>query len=114
MIRSYYACNYGVLQNHGSQQQQQQQQQQQEQPQKFSIIALKSTIPNAGRGVYIARKAIAGTILAFFPEKIWPKERLMAASLQTQQTLSENDPRHQLSMRYMMIYCLILGEVRTL
>ncbi|KAL7518958.1 hypothetical protein ACHAWX_003757 [Stephanocyclus meneghinianus] len=95
LIRSYYARNYGVLQNQSPQQQQHHQQQQ-----KFSIIALKSTIPNAGRGVYIDGKAIVGTLLAFFPGKIWPKEHLMAASLQTQRNLSENDPRHQLSMRY--------------
>ncbi|KAL3799802.1 hypothetical protein HJC23_010452 [Cyclotella cryptica] len=94
LVRSYYARHYGALQNRSSRHVQQQQQQQ------FSIIALKSTIPNAGRGVYIDGKAIAGTLLAFFPGKIWPKEHLMSASLQTQRNLSENDPRHQLSIRY--------------
>jgi hypothetical protein len=56
--------------------------------QQFSIIPLKSTIPTAGRGVVIDGHALAGTLLAFFPGKIWPKEHLMSASLQTQVNLS--------------------------
>jgi hypothetical protein len=66
----------------------------------YSILPFKSTIPNAGRGVFIDGFAPAGTLLSFFPGKVWPKEHLMAASLQTQLQFSENDPRHQLSMRY--------------
>lgn len=83
LIRSYYARNNISFQN-----------------QQFSIMALKSTIPNAGRGVYVDGYAPAGTLLAFFPGKIWPKDYLMTASLQVQMNLSDNDPRHQLSMRY--------------
>eukprot|EP00956_Cyclotella_meneghiniana_P007659 scaffold10268_cov61-Cyclotella_meneghiniana.AAC.5 len=83
LIRSFYARNNTAFQN-----------------QQFSIMALKSTVPNAGRGVYVDGYAPAGTLLAFFPGKIWPKDYLMTASLQVQMNLSDNDPRHQLSMRY--------------
>ncbi|KAL7473846.1 hypothetical protein ACHAXS_014366 [Conticribra weissflogii] len=64
-----------------------------------TLHTLKSTIPGAGRGVYLDGFAPAGTLLAFFPGKVWPKDRLASASLQTQMELSVN-PRHQLSMRY--------------
>ena len=83
LIRSYFARHNNMLQN-----------------QNFSITALRSTIPKAGRGVFIDGYAPAGTLLAFFPGKVWPKDFLMSASVQTQMHLSENDPRHQLSMRY--------------
>ena len=81
LIRSYFARHNNTFQN-------------------FSITALKSTIPESGRGVFIDGYAPAGTLLAFFPGKVWPKDFLMSASIQTQMHLSENDPRHQLSMRY--------------
>lgn len=82
VIRSYYARNNNVLQN-----------------EQFSILPFKSTISNAGRGVFIDGYAPAGTLLAFFPGKVWPKDFLMTATLQVQRNL-DNDPRHQLSMRY--------------
>ena len=66
----------------------------------YSLLPLKSTIPSAGRGVFVDGFAPAGTLLSFIPGKVWPKEHLQSASLQTQLQLSENDPRHQLSMRY--------------
>ncbi|KAK1737610.1 SET domain-containing protein [Skeletonema marinoi] len=66
----------------------------------YSILPFKSTISNAGRGVFIDGFAPAGTLLSFFPGKVWPKEHLMTASLQTQMQFSQNDPRNQLSMRY--------------
>ena len=64
-----------------------------------SLLPLKSTIPSAGRGVFVDGFAPAGTHLAFIPGQIWPKEHLQSATLQTQMQLSE-DPRHQLSLRY--------------
>jgi len=64
-----------------------------------SILPFKSTIPSSGRGVFIDGFAPAGTLLAFIPGKVWPKEHLQSASLQTQMQLAQ-DPRHQLSMRY--------------
>jgi len=66
----------------------------------YSLLPFKSTIPSAGRGVYVDGFAPAGTLLALFPGKVWPKEHLQSASLQTQMQFSQNDPRHQLSMRY--------------
>jgi hypothetical protein len=64
-----------------------------------TLLALKSTIPTAGRGVYIDGFAPAGTLLAFIPGNVWTKEQLSNITTQTQIQLS-NDPKHQLSMRY--------------
>jgi hypothetical protein len=66
----------------------------------YSLLPLKSTIPSAGRGVFVDGFAPAGTLMAFIPGKVWTKEHLQSASPQTQMQLSQNDPRHQLSMRY--------------
>ncbi len=65
-----------------------------------SLLPLKSTIPSAGRGVFVDGFAPAGTLVAFIPGRVWTKEDLQSASLRTQTQLSQNDPRHQLSMRY--------------
>ena len=71
-----------------------------QQPQCYhSLLTFKSTIPSAGRGVFIDGFAPAGTVLALIPGKVWPREHLQSASLQTQMQLAQ-DPRHQLSMRY--------------
>ena len=64
-----------------------------------SLIPFKSTLEEAGRGVFVDGFAPAGTLMAFFPGKVWPKERLSAASVQSQMELA-NDPLHQLAMRY--------------
>jgi hypothetical protein len=66
----------------------------------YSLLPLKSTIPSAGRGVFVDGFAPAGTLVAFIPGKVWTKEDLQSASPKTQMQLSQNDPRHQLSMRY--------------
>jgi len=58
-----------------------------------SLLPLKSTIPLAGRGVFVDGFAPAGTLVAFIPGKVWTKEHLQSASLQTQMQLSQNDPR---------------------
>ncbi|KAL9180397.1 hypothetical protein ACHAXT_008367 [Thalassiosira profunda] len=72
-----------------------------QQPSSYHALSTyKSTVPNAGRGVFVDGFAPAGTLLAFIPGKVWPKEHLLSASLQTQMQFSENDPRHQLSIRY--------------
>ncbi|KAL7538312.1 hypothetical protein ACHAWF_006051 [Thalassiosira exigua] len=65
-----------------------------------SLLALKSTVPNAGRGVFVDGFAPAGSLLAFIPGKVWPKDQLRTASLQAQVQLSANDHRHHLSIRY--------------
>ena len=64
-----------------------------------SLLPFKSTIPTT-RGVFVDGFAPAGTLLAFLPGSVWPKEHLQTASAQTQMQFSLNDPRHQLSMRY--------------
>mmetsp|Transcript_22831 Transcript_22831/g.26023 ORF Transcript_22831/g.26023 Transcript_22831/m.26023 type:complete len:459 (-) Transcript_22831:63-1439(-) len=44
----------------------------------YSVIALKSSIPKAGRGIFLDGRAPAGAILAFFPGQVWPREYFMA------------------------------------
>ncbi len=64
----------------------------------FSILALKSSIPGAGRGVFVDGYAPAGTLLSFFPGSVWPKEYLL--NVKTASQIFENDPKQQLSIRY--------------
>jgi len=42
----------------------------------YSSIALKSTIHGAGRGVFVDGKCKIGSLLAFVPGEVWPKEHL--------------------------------------
>ncbi len=64
----------------------------------YSTIALKSTIPSGGRGIYIDGLAPAGSIVAFFPGDVWPKEYLV--NFNSLSSYFEKDPRMHLSMRY--------------
>ena len=66
----------------------------------YSTLALKSTLPGAGRGVFIDGFAPAGTLLSFFPGQIWPKEYLLNVKATSASSMFNNDPRHQLSIRY--------------
>lgn len=63
----------------------------------FSTIALRSTIPRAGRGIFVEGFAPAGSVIAYFPGKVWPKEHItnMIAT-----KIFEKDPKQHLSMRY--------------
>lgn len=63
----------------------------------FSSVALKSTISRAGRGIFVDGFAPAGSVLAYFPGEVWPKEHItnMIAT-----RFFEKDPKHHLSMRY--------------
>ena len=63
----------------------------------FSIVALQSTVPTAGRGVFVDGYARAGSLLGFFPGDVWPKEYLM--NMKTS-TIFEPDDNFQLSLRY--------------
>lgn len=38
----------------------------------YSVIALKSLVPGAGRGVFVDGTALAGSLVAFQPGPIWP------------------------------------------
>eukprot|EP00562_Extubocellulus_spinifer_P030163 CAMPEP_0178717354 /NCGR_PEP_ID=MMETSP0699-20121125/21861_1 /TAXON_ID=265572 /ORGANISM="Extubocellulus spinifer, Strain CCMP396" /LENGTH=449 /DNA_ID=CAMNT_0020367147 /DNA_START=128 /DNA_END=1477 /DNA_ORIENTATION=- len=64
----------------------------------FSVLSLKSTIPEAGRGIFVDGTALAGSLLAFFPGQIWPKEYLSNAAFST--ALFKDDNNYQLSIRY--------------
>ena len=63
----------------------------------YSILSFRSTIPGAGRGIYVDGYACAGSIVAFFPGDIWPREHL-----QNQRIGSHfmEDDHFQLSLRY--------------
>ena len=64
----------------------------------YSTIALKSTITNGGRGIYIDGFAPAGSIVAFFPGDVWPKEHLL--NLNAIASYFNKDPRMHLSIRH--------------
>lgn len=64
----------------------------------YSIISLKSTLQNAGRGIFVDGCAPAGSILAFFPGDVWPKEYLVNSKALA--PYFKKDPRYHLSIRY--------------
>lgn len=64
----------------------------------FSVLALKSTIPNGGRGIFLDGFAPAGSLLAFFPGQIWPKEYLL--SNENISSWFKEDLNFMLSLRY--------------
>jgi hypothetical protein len=46
----------------------------------FSVLSLKSLIPGGGRGAFIDGEAKAGSLVAFQPGGIWPKEHLLTTA----------------------------------
>lgn len=64
----------------------------------FSVLSLKSTVPGAGRGVFVDGTAMAGSLVAFFPGGTWPKEYLSNAAFST--SIFKDDNNFQLSIRY--------------
>jgi hypothetical protein len=64
----------------------------------FAVIALQSSIPGAGRGVYVDGYARAGSILAFQPGLVWAKENLVSLSVDEERLLEKND-MYQMSLR---------------
>ncbi len=64
----------------------------------YAPLALQSTIPGAGRGVFVDGFAPAGTLLTFFPGDVWPKEHLI--NINTVSKTFKDDPKQQLSVRY--------------
>jgi len=66
----------------------------------YSVTTLKSSISHseAGRGVYIDGFAPAGSIVAFFPGQVWPKEHLLKG-LEFAKVFDRN-PNYHLSVRY--------------
>eukprot|EP00536_Pseudo-nitzschia_multiseries_P006987 jgi/Psemu1/255826/estExt_Genewise1Plus.C_1560016 len=64
----------------------------------YSVVALRSSIPGAGRGVYVDGYARAGSILAFQPGPVWAKESLVSLSVDEERDLERNDA-YQMSLR---------------
>jgi hypothetical protein len=64
----------------------------------YSVVALRSSIPGAGRGVYVDGYARAGSILAFQPGPVWGKEHLVNLSIDEERDLERNDS-YQMSLR---------------
>uniref|UniRef100_A0A7S4APL1 SET domain-containing protein n=1 Tax=Pseudo-nitzschia australis TaxID=44445 RepID=A0A7S4APL1_9STRA len=64
----------------------------------YSVVALRSSIPGAGRGVYVDGYARAGSILAFQPGPVWNKESLTNLSVEEERNLERNDA-YQMSLR---------------
>jgi hypothetical protein len=65
----------------------------------YSVLALQSTVPTSGRGIYLDGFAAAGSLLAFFPGPVWTKEHLLTNS-ETVHSLFKQDPNYMLSLRY--------------
>ena len=63
-----------------------------------SVLALKSTVTGAGRGVFLDGKAMEGSLVAFIPGQVLPKEYLINPSPALESYLSQ-DYTHQLSLR---------------
>lgn len=64
----------------------------------FSVVALQSSVPGAGRGVYVDGYAKAGSILAFQPGEVWSKEHLVNLPVEIERQLEKND-NYQMSLR---------------
>ena len=64
----------------------------------YATLALKSSIPKAGRGVFVDGFAPAGSLVAFVPGKVWPKEYLL--NVKASSPVFKEDPKQQLSIRY--------------
>lgn len=66
----------------------------------YSILALKSNIPKAGRGIFVDGTAPPGSIVAFFPGQVWPREYLIDPPPDLIEFLSwERNPNFQLHFR---------------
>jgi len=62
----------------------------------YSVLALKSLIPGAGRGVFVDGTALAGSLVAFQPGPVWP---LGSVRPDVEDHFNDND-NLQLSIRY--------------
>lgn len=64
----------------------------------YAVVALQSSIAGAGRGVFVDGYAKAGSILAFQPGEVWPKEHLVNLPIEVERQLEKND-HYQMSLR---------------
>lgn len=64
----------------------------------YATIALASTIPEAGRGIFLDGRVLTGTVIAFFPGDIWAREFLVDMTDELAEYFATN-PKHQLRLR---------------
>jgi len=64
----------------------------------YAVVALRSSIAGAGRGVFVDGYAKAGSILAFQPGEVWTKENLVSLPVDVERQLEKND-HYQMSLR---------------
>jgi hypothetical protein len=64
-----------------------------------SVITLRSLIPGAGRGVFLDGHARAGSLVAFQPGDVWPKEHLLTNSVDVIEHFEGEDDCH-VSLRF--------------
>lgn len=61
----------------------------------YSVLALKSTIPGAGRGIFLDGEALTGSLIAFLPGDIWVRDYLVGEmSTELENYFAENHNRH--------------------
>jgi hypothetical protein len=65
----------------------------------YSILCLRSNIPNAGRGLFVDGSAHAGSLVAFQPGDVWVKEYLVKGG-QDLNDHFEHDDDIQISIRF--------------
>ena len=66
----------------------------------YSVLSLRSSIPNAGRGLYIDGFVMAGAIVAFQPGDIWPKEHILTDAPEVMEHFADDDEDCQISLRF--------------
>jgi hypothetical protein len=67
----------------------------------YSVLALNSEIPHGGRGVYIDGYAMAGSLIAFQPGDVWPKEHLLTKAPDVvAHFAADDDENYQISVRF--------------
>jgi hypothetical protein len=72
----------------------------------YSILSLKSTIPTgggtggAGRGTFVDGLAPTGSLVAFQPGEIWPKEHLLTTAPDVMEHFDDGDEDCQTTLRF--------------
>lgn len=65
----------------------------------YSVLVLKSLIPNGGRGVFVDGKSLTGSVVALQPGDVWPKEQLLTSSIEVMEHFANDDDCH-VSLRF--------------
>ena len=67
----------------------------------YSVLCLRSTIAGGGRGTFIdGDKAVTGSLVAFQPGDIWPKEHLLTSAPDVMDHFADSDEDCQTSLRF--------------